>query len=111
MHFPTPASNYFLQNFSYFLICKTALRSIKNREQVIMRLKRSFSNHCLMVRLNLSLDSVRNCKKTTKFVKECEKIIECKKKGILSLVHKQGLLFEKSQELCNFRETYKKWRK
>ena len=35
-----------------------------------------------MVRLNLSLDDVRNCEETTKFVKECEKIIEWKKKGI-----------------------------
>ena len=35
-----------------------------------------------MVRLNLSSDDVRNCEKTTTFVKECEKIIECKKEGI-----------------------------
>ena len=30
-----------------------------------MRLNNSFSNHLLMVRLNLSLDNVRNCKETT----------------------------------------------
>ena len=34
-----------------------------------MRLKNIFSNHWLMVRLNLSSDDVRNCKETT-FVKE-----------------------------------------
>ena len=44
-----------------------------------------------MVRLNLSSDNVRNCKETTMFVKEYEKIIECKKKGILNLTYKQGL--------------------
>ena len=34
-------------------------------EKVTMRLKRSFSNHWLMGRLNLSSDDVRNCKETT----------------------------------------------
>ena len=62
-----------------------------------------------MVRLNLSSDNVRNCKETTTFVKECEKIIECKKKGILNLTYKQGLLFEKSKEPDKFKEMYKKW--
>ena len=55
-----------------------------------------------MVRLNLSLDDVRNCKETTTFVKEC------KKKGILNLAYKQGLLFEKSKELHKFKEIHKK---
>ena len=41
------------------------------------------------------------------FVKEYEKIIECKK-GILNLADKQGLLFEKSKELDKFKEMYKK---
>ena len=52
-------------------------------EKVTMRLKRSFSNHCLMGRLNLSSDDVRNCKETTTFVKKC------KKNGILKLAYKQ----------------------
>ena len=78
-------------------------------EKLTMGLKRSFSNNWLMVRLNLSSDNVRNCKETTTFVKECEKIIECKKKGILNLTYKQGLLFEKSKEPDKFKEMYKKW--
>ena len=60
-----------------------------------------------MVRLSLSSDDVRNCKETTTFVKECKKIIECKKKGILNLTYKQGLLFEKSKEPHKFKEMYK----
>ena len=43
-----------------------------------------------MVRLNLSLDNVRNCEETTMFGKEC------KNKGILNLANKQGLLFKKN---------------
>ena len=61
-----------------------------------------------MVRLNLSSDDVRNCKETTTFVKECKKIIECKKKGILNLKNNQGFLFEKSKQPDKFREMYKK---
>ena len=38
-------------------------------DKVTMKLKNSFSNHWLMLRLNLSSDDVRNCKETT-FVKE-----------------------------------------
>ena len=38
-----------------------------------------------MLRLNLNSDGVKNYKETTMFVKECEKIIECKKKEILNL--------------------------
>ena len=60
-----------------------------------------------MLRLNLSSDAIRNCKETTTFVKECEKIIECKKKEILNLAYKQTLLFEKSKEPDKFREMYK----
>ena len=47
-----------------------------------------------MVRLNLSLDDMKNCKETTTFVKECKKIIEYKKKEILNWAYKQGLSFE-----------------
>ena len=72
-----------------------------------------------MVRLNLSSDGgkiefkFRWGKKLyiTTFVKECEKIIECKEKSISNLAYKQGLLFEKSNEPDKFRETYKKWSK
>ena len=59
------------------------------------------------MRLNLSSDGVRNCKETTMFVKEREKIIECKKKEILNLECKKGLLFEKSEKLDKVREMYK----
>ena len=72
-------------------------------EEVTMRLKRTFSNHWLLVRFNLSLDNIRNRKKATTFIKECKKIIECKKKGIFNLGYKQGLLFEKSKEPYNFK--------
>ena len=51
-------------------------------------IKEGFSNHWLMVRLNLSVDDIRNCKETTTFVKECKKIVECKKKGIPNLARK-----------------------
>ena len=46
-----------------------------------------------MVRLNLSLDNVRNCEETTTFVKELKKTINCYKKENSNLVYKQGLLF------------------
>ena len=52
----------------------------KIEENVTMGLKVNFSNHWLMVRLNSSSDNVRNCEETTTFVKDCEKIIKCKKK-------------------------------
>ena len=34
-------------------------------ETITMSLKNRFSNHCFMVRLNFSLDYVRNCKEGT----------------------------------------------
>ena len=61
-------------------------------EKRTMGLKMNFSNHGLMVRLNLSLNNVRNCEETTTFMKKYEKIIKCKNKGILNLACKQGLL-------------------
>ena len=42
------------------------------------------------------------------FVKKCEKIIKCKKKGILNLAYKKELLFEKSKDPDKFKEIYKK---
>ena len=36
----------------------------KMEEKVTVRLKERFSNHWLMVRLNLSSDDIRNCKKS-----------------------------------------------
>ena len=44
--------------------------------------------------------------KKTMFVKECEKIIKCKKKRILNLAYKQGILFKKSKESFKFKEIY-----
>ena len=61
-------------------------------EKRTMGLKMNFSNHGLMVRLNLSLDNVRNCEETTTFMKKYKKMIKCKNKGILNLACKQGLL-------------------
>ena len=65
-----------------------------------MKLKKNFSNHWLMVRLlNLRLDNIRNCEDAVPVVKEFDKIIKCKKKGILNLVHKQELLFKEFKDL------------
>ena len=52
----------------------------KMEEKVTMKFKRSFSNHWLMVRLNSSLDDARNWKETTTFVKECEKLLNVRRK-------------------------------
>ena len=45
------------------------------------------------MRLNLSSDDVKNCKETTLFTKESEKIIKYKKTRIFNLAYKQGFLF------------------
>ena len=73
-------------------------------EKVMIRLKRRFSNHLLMVRLNLSSDNVRNCEETTMLVIECEKNIKFKKEEILNLAYKQGLMFGKSKKSDKFKE-------
>ena len=78
------------------------------KEKVTVGLKMNFPTHWLMVRLNLSLDNVRNCEDTTMFAKEFEKIINHKKKGILSLAYKQILLFKKLKEPDKFNEM-EKW--
>ena len=57
-------------------------------EKVTIGLKLNFSNHRFMVRLNLSLDNVRNCEETTKFMKQCKKNIKYEKKRILNLTCK-----------------------
>ena len=57
-----------------------------------------------MVRLNLSLTDVRNCKETTTFVQECEIIIEYKKKGIFNLAYTQRLLFKKPKQPDKFKQ-------
>ena len=59
------------------------------------------------MRFNISSDNVRNCEEITMFVKECGKIIKCKKKGTLNLADKQGL-FEKWKEPDKFKEMYVK---
>ena len=53
-----------------------------------MKLNMNFPNHWLMVRLNLTLDNVRNCDGSITVVNEYEKIVKCKKKGILQLAYK-----------------------
>ena len=45
------------------------------------------------------------------FVKECEKIVKSKKKGILNLANKQRFLLEKFEEPNKFKEMYKTWSK
>ena len=40
------------------------------------------------------------------FLKECKQIIEYKKAGILNLVYKHGLLFEKLKDPDKFKKIY-----
>ena len=51
-----------------------------------------------------SLDTKRNCEKTNMLVKESEKNIKCKKKGIFNLAYKLGPLFEKSRASHKFKD-------
>ena len=69
-----------------------------------MTFKMNFSNHCLTVRLNLSLDNVRNCEETTTLVKEYEKIIKCKKKEILNLRINKDVYFKYQKSLLNLKK-------
>ena len=72
-------------------------------EKVTMWLKNSFSDRWLMMRLNLSLNEVKNFKEKLRLLK----------KVILSLGYKQGLSFEKSKEPNMFTasKTLKSFRK
>lgn len=64
-------------------ICNSKEKIKKIEENVTMKLKMNFPNHWLMVRLNLILSNVRNCDASITVVNEYEKIVNCKKKGIL----------------------------
>ena len=65
----------------------------------------------MIVGLNLSSDKVRNYVEITMSLKECKKKkIKYKKKGILNLVYKEELLFEKSKESEKLKEMYKEKR-
>ena len=74
------------QLFIFFVDSYVALK-IEMKEnmekKVTMRLKNSFSNHWLLVRLNLSSDDTRNCKKQRSL-----------KTVILNLGHKEETLLE-----------------
>ena len=64
----------------------------------------------MIVGLNLSSGKVRNYVEVTMSLKECKKKkkkIKYKKKGILNLVYKEELLFEKSKESEKLKEMYK----
>ena len=65
----------------------------------------------MIVGLNLSSDKVRNYVEITMSLKECKKKkkkkIKYKKQGILNLVYKEELLFEKSKESEKLKEMYK----
>ena len=65
----------------------------------------------MIVGLNLSSDKVRNYVEITLSLKECKKKKKkknkYKKKGILNLVYKEELLFEKSKESEKLKEMYK----
>ena len=77
-------------------------------KKVMVELKLNFSNHWLMVRLNLSWDNVRNWEETTTFMKVFEKIFKCKKKGIFNLVYKQGLLLKKFKKVISLKKCIRK---
>ena len=47
---------------------------------------------------------MRNCEETTTFVKEYEKFMKFKKKGILSLAFEEGLLSKIFKEFDKFQE-------
>ena len=55
--------------------------------------------------LNLRSNNVRNYNDSVHVVKEFDNIIKCKKKWILNLAFKQGLLFKKFKGSNRFKET------
>ena len=59
--------------------------------------------------MNLGSGNVSNCENGIPMVKEFDNIIKCKKKKkrILNLVYKRGLLFKKPKESDRFKETLK----
>ena len=65
----------------------------KMEEKVKTRLKKSFSNHWLIMRLNLFGWIVKTR-------------LRYLKKRVLDLTYKKGLLFEKSKDPDKFRETH-----
>ena len=79
----------------YSYVASKIEKKKKMEEEVTMKLKRSFSNHCLMVGLNLNSDNVRNCKETTTVVKECEKNCWMYKERNPQFGVKKELFFEK----------------
>ena len=54
--------------------------------------------------LNQSLENARNYEEAIPVVKEYETIIRPKKKGILNVVYRQGLLFKRFKESNKFLE-------
>ena len=65
----------------YSYIATQIEKNEKMKEKVAMGLKRSFSSHWLIVRLNLSSDNGRNHKETTTFLKKCEKLSNVRRKN------------------------------
>ena len=58
-------------------------------------------------KLNLGSGNVSNCENAIPMVNEFDNIIKCKKKRILNLAYKRGILFKKSKESDRFKETLK----
>ena len=58
-------------------------------------------------KLNLRSDNVTNCEQPISVVKEFDNIIKCKKKRMVNLAYKQGLLFQKFKELGRFKKILK----
>ena len=92
------------------LVFRPQLRSTKNKEEgkngreSNNSIKDELFKSLMMVRLNLTLDNVSICEETTIFVKERKINIKCKKKGVLNLAYKRGLLFQKSKECDKVKE-------
>ena len=59
--------------FGHCYVVSKIEKEEKMEEKQMRRSKRSFTNHWLMVRLNLSSHDLRNCKETIRFVKELRK--------------------------------------
>ena len=64
-----------------------------------------------MMRLNLNLDEVRNCKETTTFVKKCKKILNVRRKESSTWLINKKFYLKNPKSFDKFKEMYKKWNK
>ena len=91
----------------YSYIATQIEKNEKMKEKVAMGLKRSFSSHWLIVRLNLSSDNGRNHKETTTFLKKMWKVIECKKKKLSNWRINKDLYLKNRKKLAGLKKCIK----